>query len=584
MERRKSRRSNPLARLGAGILAVACAVPLTVAASSAASADEAGAALTVGPSDDLLGALDAAAGHGGTVTLAPGTYDAAWLDRWTMDDLDLSGVTLRGASRDGVVLQGLTLKGVHGLTVTNLTMVNSPLSLQSVVRVSDGSSDITFDGVTIEPQVLSGLDIWRDTDSITLRGSIVDGTGVNGLAASNGTARAVRINGAPYDLDSWPTNISITGNDLYGAGSDIINIAGAKHVVISGNRIHDPQKNADHNDGIQSFGSDDLKIVGNRFWAPGPNGPDQAIMLGPNRSVSTLRVSNTYIANNIVSAWRGSGISVVSTDGTRIINNTVAPTGEPGARGSSIAMSGNSGLQIVNNILFKVFGTGEVARQDHNCLVDGYAKGDTDTDDPGYDASSDFALDADSVCRNNAATDVATATDISGRQRDSRPDRGAWEYAGDAGSDGSSTSQQVRVDDLDLTSASNGWGPVEVKGSNGSRGAHDGGSLRVDGTTYRSGFGTNSDSSMSFDLPAGCTKLSARVGVDDEVGRRGTVTFQVWVDGDKRYQSGLVQGGDPALSLTTDVSGGRSVTLVTTSAGDGIDYDHGDWLNPTLSC
>ncbi|RKS68519.1 parallel beta helix pectate lyase-like protein [Motilibacter peucedani] len=406
---------------------LACAAMAATTLSAAAA--PAYASTTLKPGADVLKALGSAK-KGTTITLASGSWSALWLDKWTTKKLDLTGVTLRGASRTGVVVHGLTLKGVKGLTVTNLTLANSSSAPESVVRISDGSSHLVFDHVTVKPKAHSGFDIWKKTSYVTVRASIVDGRGVTGKLATNGTARAISVNGAPYDLGSWPSNLTFSGNDLFGAGSDIITIAGGKHVVISGNRIHDPQKNADHNDGIQSVGSDDLKIVGNRFWAPGPNGPDQAIMLGPNRSVSTLRVSGTYIADNLVTAWRGSGINLVSTKATRVINNTVGAMGTSGSRGSSLVKSGNSGLQVVNNILFKVYGSGAVARQDHNCIADGATSKDIKTSSPGYDTGNDFKLLASSRCRNNADSSAATKTDVGNRSRDAKPDRGAWEYVG----------------------------------------------------------------------------------------------------------------------------------------------------------
>jgi alpha-galactosidase len=73
-------------------------------------------------------------------------------------------------------------------------------------------------------------------------------------------------------------------------------------------------------------------------------------------------------------------------------------------------------------------------------------------------------------------------------------------------------------------------------------------------------------------------------GIDDEVGDRGSVTFEVWADGVKLADSGVRRGTDGAATLTADLTGKRELRLVVTSAADGIDYDHADWLDPQLTC
>ena len=47
---------------------------------------------------------------------------------------------------------------------------------------------------------------------------------------------------------------------------------------------------------------------------------------------------------------------------------------------------------------------------------------------------------------------------------------------------------------------------------------------------------------MRYNLGGTCSRLTAQVGVDDEVSARGTVVFQVWADGTKLYDSGVMTG------------------------------------------
>jgi len=85
-----------------------------------------------------------------------------------------------------------------------------------------------------------------------------------------------------------------------------------------------------------------------------------------------------------------------------------------------------------------------------------------------------------------------------------------------------------------ILSASNGWGPVEVNRSNGERGAADGRPLTLDGQQYGLGYGVHADSDLRFSLrgtnAVTCSAFDALVGVDDEVGGRGSVEFHVLLD------------------------------------------------------
>jgi hypothetical protein len=74
----------------------------------------------------------------------------------------------------------------------------------------------------------------------------------------------------------------------------------------------------------------------------------------------------------------------------------------------------------------------------------------------------------------------------------------------------------------------------------------------------------------------------ADVGVDDEVGDGGSVIFQVWADGSKLYDSGLMTGGTPARSVRVEVSGRAELTLVVSDGGDGDASDHADWAAARL--
>jgi beta-galactosidase len=140
------------------------------------------------------------------------------------------------------------------------------------------------------------------------------------------------------------------------------------------------------------------------------------------------------------------------------------------------------------------------------------------------------------------------------------------------------------LSDRPYTVERNGWGPVEKDRSNGEQGDADGGTLTIGGVTYPKGLGAHAVSTIAVDLGGACTRLRTDVGVDDEIGTRGSVGFEVWVDGVQRARSAVLTGRDPAQRLDVDVTGGQRLELRVTDGGDGNGGDHADWAGARLAC
>ncbi|MFI5527083.1 NPCBM/NEW2 domain-containing protein [Kitasatospora sp. NPDC051853] len=140
------------------------------------------------------------------------------------------------------------------------------------------------------------------------------------------------------------------------------------------------------------------------------------------------------------------------------------------------------------------------------------------------------------------------------------------------------------LSDLAWGDSTNGWGPVERDRSNGEFAAGDGRALTIGGTAYAKGLGIHATSTVSYYLGGTCTTFTTEVGIDDEVGDRGTVRFQVLADGVTVADSGTVTGAGRALRLTAPLTGAHELTLRVTDAGDGNTYDHADWAAPVLTC
>ncbi|MFI9009923.1 beta-galactosidase [Actinosynnema sp. NPDC053489] len=139
------------------------------------------------------------------------------------------------------------------------------------------------------------------------------------------------------------------------------------------------------------------------------------------------------------------------------------------------------------------------------------------------------------------------------------------------------------VSDIGFT-AGNGWGPVERDTSNGEAGAGDGKPITINGTTYAKGLGAHANGEIQIFLGGNCSRLTAVVGVDDEVGSNGTVRFAIGGDGTTLAETDTLTGNDPGRPITADLTGVQWVSLLTTDAGDGNGSDHADWADAVLTC
>lgn len=104
-----------------------------------------------------------------------------------------------------------------------------------------------------------------------------------------------------------------------------------------------------------------------------------------------------------------------------------------------------------------------------------------------------------------------------------------------------------------------------------------GNTITLNGATYTSGLGVNAYSGLEYRLGAVASRFQADIGVDDEVGANGSVVFQVYADGLKIYDSGVMTGGAPHQSIDLDVTGVNRLTLGVNDADDGTANDHADW-------
>lgn len=110
----------------------------------------------------------------------------------------------------------------------------------------------------------------------------------------------------------------------------------------------------------------------------------------------------------------------------------------------------------------------------------------------------------------------------------------------------------------------------------------DGNTLTLNNKTYTKGLGTHANSEIVYKLDGQYTSFAALVGVDDEVGSVGSVEFQVVVDNQVVFSSGVMHNNTEPKEVNVNLSGKNELKLIVTDGGDGINSDHADWVNARL--
>ncbi|REB04781.1 DUF5011 domain-containing protein [Sporosarcina sp. BI001-red] len=102
--------------------------------------------------------------------------------------------------------------------------------------------------------------------------------------------------------------------------------------------------------------------------------------------------------------------------------------------------------------------------------------------------------------------------------------------------------------------------------------------------TYEKGIGAHSNSTIIYDLTdKGADYFTSYVGVDRQMhGSIGSVTFQVFVDGEKQFDSGMMHSTDAQKFIEVKIAGAKELKLVVTDGGNGNGSDHATWGDAKL--
>lgn len=148
----------------------------------------------------------------------------------------------------------------------------------------------------------------------------------------------------------------------------------------------------------------------------------------------------------------------------------------------------------------------------------------------------------------------------------------------------------LKLTSLTWISATAGWGTITNNKSISSA------ALNVKGVTFTNGIGTHAKSVICYQIPTGYTRFKTFAGLDNggtSQAGGATVEFCVAtqdptlrkVDVNKAIaNSGLISRTcqRPGKYITGDITSATKLYLVVTDAGDNFNYDHADWINPTI--
>lgn len=129
----------------------------------------------------------------------------------------------------------------------------------------------------------------------------------------------------------------------------------------------------------------------------------------------------------------------------------------------------------------------------------------------------------------------------------------------------------VFLDALEPASCVQGWGTLQKNQSVWEK------PMTIAGRRFRRGLGTHADSRISYDLGGRYRRFQSWVGADGA--STATLTFEVWADGQKRWESGRMNKQSTAKLVDLDISGVRRLELVVGHGGDNIQSDHANWAD-----
>jgi hypothetical protein len=132
----------------------------------------------------------------------------------------------------------------------------------------------------------------------------------------------------------------------------------------------------------------------------------------------------------------------------------------------------------------------------------------------------------------------------------------------------------IFLDALEPVSCVQGWGKLQKNQSVWEK------PMTIGSRHFRRGLGTHADSRIVYDVSGRYRRFQSWVGADGA--SHATITFEVWTDGKKQWESGLMTRESPAKQVDLDVTGVKKLELVVGHGPDDIMSDHANWANAKL--
>ncbi|MCK4998956.1 MAG: NPCBM/NEW2 domain-containing protein, partial [Anaerohalosphaera sp.] len=124
--------------------------------------------------------------------------------------------------------------------------------------------------------------------------------------------------------------------------------------------------------------------------------------------------------------------------------------------------------------------------------------------------------------------------------------------------------------------------PASAKGTYKNDTSVTGKTITVNGQTYEKGVGVKANCELVYDIDGSFDRLSGHVGMDDEVGDKGSVMFRVFADGKLIFESPEMTGENIKQLMELNIKGVKQLRLVLSDLDDGTDNDHADWIDARL--
>jgi len=106
--------------------------------------------------------------------------------------------------------------------------------------------------------------------------------------------------------------------------------------------------------------------------------------------------------------------------------------------------------------------------------------------------------------------------------------------------------------------------------------------IRIGEATFKRGLGHHANGEIVVDLDGRYTAFRAKIGVQWQGGNRGSVIFQVSVDGRIEFECGPMSDSDPAKEVLVPLANARELRLIAKDAGDGFGCDMANWAEARL--